>query len=112
MIPTSGNRDDKAVLAREVVERLAQRRDVSGEVVLFDDNAVPHFAENIVFIDNDLPPLYEQDENVEGFGGERNRDTVAEQEPLDGVNAEAVKRVKSALTRLRESSAKAILLEC
>ena len=29
------------------------------------------------------------------FGGERDRDTVAEQESLDGVNAEAVKRVKS-----------------
>ena len=55
---------------------------------------MPHFAENVVFVDNDLPSLYEQDENVEGFGGKRDRNTVAEQESLDGVNAEAVKRVK------------------
>ena len=70
LIATPGDRDDEPVLARRVVEHLAERRDVSGEVVLLDDRAVPDVAQDVVLFDDDVPALQEQDENVEGLGGE------------------------------------------
>ena len=70
LIATPGNRDDEPVLARRVVEHLAERRDVAGEVVLLDHRAVPDVAEDVVLFDDAVPALQQQDEDVEGLRGE------------------------------------------
>src|SRR6185312_7327745 len=71
--------EDGAVVLRAFAERLAQHEDVPGEVALLDKRVGPDGFHQVVFADGFVLVLHEDEQDLEGLPGERDRLAIAEQ---------------------------------
>jgi hypothetical protein len=84
LIAAFGKRDDVAIVGR-IAQHLAQSGHLPGQVAFFDDRVTPHFGDERVLVDWFSRVTHEGDEDVEHTGGDRNRNAVAHQPAVRGL---------------------------
>jgi hypothetical protein len=88
-----GHRIDVADAVDALSERLSQRGDVLSEVVLFDETIWPHTFDQFVFGDDMPAKLDEDEQRVEGFGGEGDDVALCGQQAVVCVQLERTEAV-------------------
>jgi hypothetical protein len=73
LVSLSSNGDDQASVFRVVTQRLAQMGDVLGQIPFFYERVAPHGLQQFLFGDQTVGVLHQQEKDVEGLRGERDR---------------------------------------
>src|SRR5262245_55423001 len=93
LIAVSRHGQNELMLTGMLLERLAERRDVTGQGVFFDGRFRPDELEQLVLIDHALPMLDEGGEDLESLGGERNERLIPPEQTassIDNVGTESI----------------------
>jgi hypothetical protein len=93
-VPASGDGDDVLVMVWIVVERLAERRNVTRKVVFLDDSTVPDQFEQRLLFDHAASVSDENHQHLERLQRQHDRRTIAVQRTRDRVGDERAKCVK------------------
>src|SRR5215472_14974889 len=87
------HRDNVALLLR-LAEGLAKHEDVSADVSLFDKSAGPDRLHQVVFSHDLFAVADENQEDLKGFGCQRDSLALAEQQLLVRINPKGPERIK------------------
>ena len=72
---------------RAIPQHLPQIEDVPGQIAFLDENARPHFFQQLFFFDDVPRPLDQHEERFQVFWRECDGLAIAQQNPLHGVEA-------------------------
>ncbi len=90
-VTASRNGFDVATFA----QGLAQHINVLGEIALFDKTVGPELSHELVLFNHLAVVLNQQQQRVDGFGFERHRLAIVEQQTVRGVDAECAELVET-----------------
>ena len=76
------------MLVGTLAKRAAQRRNLTRQVVLVHRGVRPHAVQQLIFADDVVAVLEQDDEHVEGLRRDGDETTFPPQLPLDGIHDE------------------------
>jgi hypothetical protein len=82
-----GNRFDEPLALDALAEDPPQRRDVLRQIVFLDERIGPDQLQQVFFRDQATLARHQRQERVDGFGSQRNRLVVAQQDFVDRIEA-------------------------
>jgi len=86
---------DKTPLVRAFAERLAQRRDVDGQVAFFHDGVGPEQPDQLVFLQHLPAPFDQGQQQINRFGRQRHNLAVTQQYTPARVQAEGAEFINT-----------------